>query len=119
MAINKVLLTIIRLESLPFLFHYFIDSTRNKVDINFAINRIVTIHWKDKNGQRFLCYALIRPRVVDSSFIVTRSHQKIKSYFAALILIILNVVTTPKNINKICTKLKIIVCGLSDRSSTS
>ena len=54
----------------------------------------------------------IKPCVVDSSFIVTRAHQKIKSYFAALILIILNVVTTTKNINKICTKLKIIVCGL-------
>ena len=58
MAINKLLLTIIRLESLPFLFCYFIDSTRNKVDI-IAINHVVTIHWKDKNGQRFLCYALI------------------------------------------------------------
>ena len=56
MAINKLLLAIIRLESLPFLFCYFIDSTRNKVD---TINRVVMIHWKDKNSQRFLCYALI------------------------------------------------------------
>ena len=59
MAINKLLLTIIRLESLPFLFCYFIDSTRNKVDINFAINHVVMIPWKDKNSQRFLCYDLI------------------------------------------------------------
>ena len=56
MAINKLLLTIIRLESLPFLFLYFLDSTGNKVDINFAINCFVTIRWKDKNGQQYVMF---------------------------------------------------------------
>ena len=80
-------------------------------DSDFTGNRITRATAKFNELCNVIRDKEIRPRVVDSSFIVTRAHQKIKSYFAALILIILNVINkNKKNVNKICTKLKIIIC---------